>query len=109
MPDEEQNEKNKKQKKSWETLVYELFECLFSQIMPGCVVVFLYVPQLSHEATKSPSFISAIEFLIPAWIAGISVNTLSYQILKKIHDKCGGNDIPNLNGIDLEDIRIRAT
>ena len=88
--------------KKWETLIYELFESLFSQIMPGSVVVFLYLPQLTDQATKIPSLITTFEFFLTAWIIGIVINILGYSI------PTGFVSMPNLAHLDVQTVRERA-
>jgi hypothetical protein len=68
--------------KNWERLIYELFEVFFAQIVPGGIAVFLYGQPWADKVTQSSSFISALMFLILAWVAGITLNIVSLHVPK---------------------------
>jgi hypothetical protein len=72
-----ENQDNTSSPKTWERLVFELFEDFFCYIVPGSIAVFLYVPSFTDKLMKDSNFTSALIFLILAFVVGAALNIVS--------------------------------
>jgi dienelactone hydrolase len=65
-----------------EALLWEFFDSIFKHIIPGSIALYLYAPCLAGDAMKSSGFVSTFMFLSLAWVGGVTLDILSYHVVK---------------------------
>ena len=70
----------KRDEKNWQTLVYELFELFFQQVVPGSLAVLFYIQPWAGNVLASPNSMSILIFFVLAWAAGAVLGILSYNL-----------------------------
>jgi hypothetical protein len=81
MSEDHSKPKNTDSPRDWQKLVWEFFDCIFRNLIPGSIAVYLYAPHFADKVMGATSFVGPFVFLGLAWVAGVTLEVFTFNVV----------------------------